>query len=159
MANNVGKKFEEDIKKSAEKLGIYILRLKDSTQSFMKSNSKFSWDNHCDFIITGNNKVLFLELKSTNKQSISFNMIRDNQIQGLLSDSKYDMHRCGFLFNFRDENITYYMSIENFVRFRDSTNKKSINKKDIIDFNGIILEQELKRTRYFYRIDKLIENI
>lgn len=161
-----GKLFEQDIKNSAEKQGLYFLRLKDSSQSFEQMNQikgGYSWNNPYDCLIYGENKLFAIEMKSTKESNISFKMIRDNQINGLLKAKSYNIC-AGFLFNFRDDenknsndNVTYWMPINNFMNFKNNTNKKSINKNDICDFGGVVLTQKLKRVRYEYDIRELIK--
>jgi hypothetical protein len=45
------------------------------------------------------------------------------------------------------------------VRFENSCDKKSINEKDVVDFGGILVSQELKRVKYIYNIVGLISDI
>ena len=89
-------------------------------------------------------------------------MIKSSQIQSLIKLSFYDGIKAGFVFNFRDEernlDDTYYMSIRDFVRFLDETQKKSINKTDC-ELRAIKVKSTIKRTHYRYDVGKMIKDI
>lgn len=61
--------------------------------------------------------------------------------------------------NFRKTENTYYLDIDNFLRFMIDTDKKSINEKDVIEYGGLIIPSKKKRTRSSYDIEMLIEFI
>ena len=65
--------------------------------------------------------------------------------------------------NFNDkisfDEVTFYISIENFLNFISNTTKKSINILDIVDYNGIKINQEKLRTNYHYNVKDLLEKI
>jgi hypothetical protein len=168
---NDGKIFERQIKLSAENQGILICRLNDTDLSWMKNReTRFTAQNPCDFIMYQYPNIFFLELKSTIYNSISIQtdekgsgMIKLHQINSLVHMGQYDGSNAGFILNFHQkdsvEETTYYLSIQDFSNFLAENDKKSINKLDIINYGGIILDQTLKRTRYMYNIQKMIEDI
>lgn len=170
---NIGKIFERQIKLSAEKQGLFILRLNDTDLSWMKNEkSKFTAQNPCDYILYNYPNIFFLELKSTEGKSISLQrditdknhkMIKLHQINSLIQMSQCEGAYGGFIFNFKErdslEEITYYMSIQDFSNFLVNSDKMSINKLDIVQNNGIILNQTLKRKYYIYDLEKMIKDI
>ena len=178
--NNAGKFFERAFADSAKNDGIFCYRLKDTDLSFNgNSVSKYTPSNLCDYFLFGNvdennNKgnLYAIECKSTKYMSMSIEagsektsgnkMIRSTQIQNLIKLSFYDGIESGFVLNFRDEDRnlddTYYISIRDFVKFLDETNKKSINKTDC-ELRAVKIESKIKRTHYSYNVKKMIEDI
>ena len=173
MKKNPGKKFEEDIKASADNQGLFILRLNDSSLSWQhEKTSRFTAENPYDFIVFSEPNLFCLELKSTGYNSISIQrlpeeknkMIKLHQINSLTRSSLHDGVCAGFIFNFRNEedindDDTYYMAIEDFNTFLVESDKHSINKVDVVQYGGVRLTQKLKRTRYTYDIKKMISDI
>ena len=166
---NSGKIFEEDWKNSCPE-NIFIERFKDNMSAFDKT-AKYARDNICDFIMHDDNSSLLLlvELKSTISSSMTFwredfdqdkkYEIRKNQIQGLAKASKHKLS-AGLIFNFRAyDNKTFFLDIHDFLRFLNSTTKKSINLNDVVAFGGIEIDSSKKRTRYKYDVNKLVEEI
>lgn len=158
---NEGKKFENDIKQSIPDT-CWIYRLRDNASSFSGgSNTRFASNNICDYIMMDDiTKTLYLlELKSTKSTSISLNMIRQNQINGLLNAKKHKLI-AGFITNFRnDNNDTFFISINDFINMMNSTSKKSFNIIDLEKNNAIRIYNSKKRTRYRYDIKKFIKEI
>ena len=127
MAQNEGKKFEQDFKLSFGD-EYFVYRLRDNAASFGDSkNTRFASYNICDFIIFHDaTRTLYLvELKSTKSSSIPYTMIKDNQINGLAEASIHSVVPC-FIFNYRENNnATYFMHINNFLTMKNELNKKS----------------------------------
>ena len=175
-AVNKGKVFEQEWRKSAEKQELLIVRLTDSDMSFhpnKESRSRFTVEQPCDYIMYYKGHIFFLELKSTCYKSITFqrekedsSQIKLHQINSLVNLAQFDGAKAGFIFNFRDEREghpysedTYYMSIEDFSNFYANTDKKSINKLDIVQNGGIIISAHQKRKLYEYDIKGMLTNI
>lgn len=175
MANE-GKRFERQFKESADKEGILCVRFNDSDMSFNPNKefrSRFTAKNPADFFIYRYPYVYFLELKSTKYKSISFErekgdqgMIHLSQIQSLSNLPLYDGVRAGLILNFRNEESdevyteeTYYLSIQNFNKFFCESDKKSVNKKDILSVGGFLMESQKKRKLYHYNVNSLLKNI
>ena len=177
--SNKGKEFELAFSDSAKEQGIFCYRLKDTDLSFNGNPmSSFTPKNPCDYFIFGNvdensrGNLFAIECKSTKYMSMSIEtepdrtggkkMIKNSQIQSLIKLSFYDGIKAGFVLNFRDEDRnlddTYYMSIRDFVRFLDETQKKSINKTDC-ELRAIKIDSKIKRTHYRYDVEKMIKNI
>lgn len=166
--NKDGKLFEEQWKKSIPE-DVYYLRLKDNPSSFGKDSSfvRFTLNNPFDCLVFYNGFLFPLELKSTSSKSISIQtkkeekgkMIKINQIEGLSKSNKYENIFSGFLFDFRESEKTFWMGINDFLKFQEENNKKSINEKDIIKYNAIEVEKGKKKTRYVFSVKKLIEDV
>ena len=163
---NAGKNFEEQFRDSIPK-DMYWERLKDPSSSFninQGNGLRFSMNNPYDIFLyeRENKNLICLELKSTSGTSISYSleekkkMIKPHQIKGL--KRAYDGGaKAGFIFNFRDKNVTYWFSIIDFLKFNEQSGKKSINENDVINYGGIVIPQELKRVKYRYDIKFLTE--
>ena len=54
---------------------------------------------------------------------------------------------------------TYLLSIDKFMSWYNSSEKKSISEKEIIALNPIIVQKELKRTKYRYDIKTAFEQL
>ena len=88
----------------------------------------------------------------------SFN-IKKNQIQGLQKWSSYLMN-CGLVINFRNkQNRTFYIPINEFIKYTSTLDKKSINMDDVLQMNPIEIENKLLRTNYKYDLDKFLQEI
>ena len=161
MAQNAGKLFEADIKASIP-AHCWYYRLRDNASSFAGGkNTRFASSNICDCLIFDDNSMtLFLiECKSTKGTSVPLSMIRENQIRGLLDASQHRLV-AGLLVNYRNENNdTFFIKIKDFVYMVDGLNKKSFNSKDLIENGGFKVENNKKRTRYTYNLEKLIKEI
>lgn len=173
---NEGKIFEQSFQESLEKEGLYVFRVKDSPSSFggqTQSVVRFTLNNPYDFIMYHYPYYYALELKSTKSNALSFNiwdkkdtnyvktaMIKKHQIEGLSNADKHKGIIAGFVINFRNDNHnekvkeqeTYFLSIANFNNFVHGTNKKSINKNDVISYGGLLIEQEIKKVKYNYKV-------
>ena len=161
IAQNEGKKFENDIKASIPDT-CWFYRLRDNASSFAGGqNTRFTSSNICDYIMLDDiTKTLFLiECKSTKGTSIPLTMIRENQIEGLKEASKHNLV-AGLLVNFRNENNdTFFILIDEYLDMMDSLNKKSFNIKDLDEIGATRIECEKKRTRYRYNINKMVKEL
>lgn len=162
IAQKEGKNFEQDFASSVDKNRCWLYRLRDNASSFSGgANTRFTSSNICDYIVFDDIlKTLFLfELKSTKSTSISLNMIRQNQVDGLLEASKHNLI-AGLILNYRNENNdTFFIKIQDFAYMVDDIGKKSFNIKDLCKYNAIKINSIKKRTRYKYDISSLIEEI
>lgn len=91
-------------------------------------------------------------------------MIKMHQINSLSNFSLFNGINAGFVLNFRDESVednneTYFLPIQNFNNFLVESGKKSINKKDVVTYGGILVEQNKKRTHYSYNINKMFSDL
>lgn len=167
---NEGKIFEQSFQDSINKEDILVKRLNDNAASFGDgTNTRFASTNECDYILFHSKyKILYcLELKSTlssltywreDFKGKSFN-IKKNQILGLEKFSKYDSTVCGLLINFRstENNNTYFIHINDFLKYTKYLDKKSIGEKDVLKMNPIMINSAKKRTRYTYDLEKFFK--
>lgn len=174
-SKNLGKVFEKNFKESSQKQGLWVYRIMDSDLSFCGGNSQYTKSNIADFIIfdVEYRNMFLVECKSTHYKSISFDrepadkkMIKLHQIKNLSENNQFDHVYSVFVFNFRNEdelhNIvdedTYIMGIDDFNNFYCETDKASINKLDIVNHNGIRIDQQRKRKFFTYEIKKGLED-
>ena len=172
-STNPGKQFEKDLKKSCQDQKVFCLRLNDTYMSYAQHNKgEFAPHNIADFIMYDGKYIYVAELKSTKYKSMSFStdpmdksvMIKAHQLAGLMGITEFEGVRPGLILNFRDDvnpssNLTYWLPIGEMAKFMSTTEKKSINKLDIVQNNGILLTGELKRVHYKYDIKKLFDDI
>lgn len=135
--------------------------------------SRFTIQQPCDFIMHYSGNIFFLEMKSTKYKSITFQreeddegMIKLHQINALVNLGMFEEAQAGFVLNFRDEREghpyiedTYYISIQDFSNFYESTTKKSINKLDVVQNGGVIVEAKQRRKLYDYNAKKMLSDI
>lgn len=172
MAKNVGKVFEESIKQSIPDY-ILLIRLNDSPQAFKKSNlTRFTPRNPFDYIcFNTNTKTLFcLELKSTSNKYMSYEdiyineeqsgMIHAHQTKGLLRCSTYSNVVAGFLLNFRlpENELTYFIEVNQFQKMCESINKKSFNIMDLVLYGAKKINGTKKRTRWYWDLNDFFES-
>ena len=86
-------------------------------------------------------------------------MIKKHQIDSLWKDSRYDNVIGAFLINFKTSNNTYLLYIDDFIEWYDNNDKKSISEKDILTLEPIVVQKELKRTKYRYFIQEAFEQL
>lgn len=157
----MGKKFENDVKKSCPNK-CWMYRLRDNASSFANgASTRFTSSNICDYLLLDDEtRTLFLiECKSTKETSMSFNMLRDNQIQGLREASMHNLV-AGLLVNFRNEhNDTFFVPIDKYLDMIEKIGKKSFNVKDLMSIDATRVECQKKRTRYKYDIKKMINDL
>lgn len=156
---NEGKLFEQDFAKSVPPTA-YIYRLKDNAASFSGGdNVRFTSHNMCDYFMFDDiSRTLYcLELKSCKSTSISYSMIRKNQIEELTLASEHNLV-AGFVCNFREkDNYTAFIDIKSFNKMREEINKKSFNINDLKQYGCIEIPSEQKRIRYKYDIENFIK--
>lgn len=148
---NFGKIFEEQIKKSVSPDMFYI-RIKDSTMRF-KGDC-----NICDCFIFYNRTCFMLELKSSQETSLPFGNIKEHQFNGLLNANNFDGIKAGLLIEMRRYNETYFIPIQDAMEYKSKTKRKSFSMEFIRE-KGIKLNQQLKRTRYIFDVEKLLNEI
>lgn len=162
MSNNEGKKFEEDFSNSILKDNIFIYRLKDTSSGWSSGQvSRFTVKNSCDFISFNpikRNIVLF-ECKSFLGKSCPFSNIKPHQVSEMFYYSLNNDVEAYFILNFRALEETYAVKVEDIKELIESNTTKSISLKFCIE-NGVLLEQNKKKTRFYYNINSLFkENV
>lgn len=114
-----------------------------------------------DYAIFNNGILLISELKSTAQKSISFDekIIKENQIKSLNKFNEYPYVIGGFIVNFRNyDNQTYFVDIEDFMKFKEESNRKSI-PLDYCKEIGIEIHNKIKKVNYKYDLEGLFTNI
>ena len=177
MAQNQGKVFEQQFKKSVDKTGILFERFPDSNKFGQSGGNgiRFTLNSPCDCLVFDGYKLSYLELKHTENTSISFNqppyektkqtvMIKPHQVKSLMERSKYHNVVCGLVLDFADrqtktsiiEGGTYFIEINKFVEWCNTVDKKSINQDDC-KMIGTKINRIKKKVNYIYDIKGLIE--
>ena len=164
MNQNYGRAFEREFKESAEKQNIWIMKIADTyIPAKEASPSAFIPQQPCDFVAHYDGTLWLLELKSTEKKYITIE--RDGN-RGMIKKHQYEQmfqkigehEKAMLVLQFEREN-TYGLMIEDFMRFLQENDKKSINKLDVVQYGGIIIEQKLLRKNYCYNVKKLLTSI
>ncbi len=161
---NEGKIFEQQFKASIPK-DVFYFRIKDSPPDFNNDNPniRYTPKNDYDAIVYKEPIMMPLELKSTSGTSFSFTgktpMIKEHQIKALTQAAEYSGVVPGFIFNMRKYPNTYFLHINDFNRFLNETNKKSINKQDIIDYGAVEIIGVIKKVKYKYDVGEFIEKM
>ena len=158
---NVGKEFESDIKNSVDRLKenkeIFFYRFKDSPISWNNtSNTTFTVSNICDCLMFKSPKLALIELKTTKGKSYSITKKGFQQIDKLSKIEKFKNLITGFIINFRELELTYFITIENFLKFLKDTGKKSIRFSEC-EMYGKVIPQKVKRVRPYYTLHYIFE--
>lgn len=157
---NRGKEFEYVIKKSFEKIpNISIDRLPDQMSGYSGSS------NICDFIVYHSPIQLYIECKATYGNTLSIHSnnpkraygdISNTQWEGLLEKEKIYGVAAGYIIWYIDNDMTYFVPAHIAKQFKDS-GKKSINIKDLVDTDGLEIEDVIKlhgnKKRIFFDYD------
>lgn len=173
-----GKKFENQIQESCNEQGVWFMRIKDVNIPYKYRRFIRVPRNEYDCLIYDNGILFPMELKSTNKKSISFSesVIKQHQIDSLVSASKFEGVFPGFLLNFREqpENLTYFVPIDKFTRYQDLAKNQSehtykcregkkLNRAsislDICQEIGIELLSVKKQVNYRYFVKNLVDEL
>lgn len=170
MAKNTGKNFESIIKSDAPSY-LKITRIPDPPQSFtQRSDTAFSRKNPYDFeVFDSLHRIQYCwELKSVAQKYMSYQISKDDnknaiikwhQIEGLTKASEYDNCIAGFMLNFRLDNgeqLLYFLDINDFNKFRNNTNKKSLNIMDVVLCGGIKINGKKLKVNYRWDLDEFL---
>lgn len=160
---NKGYVLQDNVKKSCEKQDILFYRFKDSPFSFANSEkTKFTTNNICDCMVFLANKLLFVELKSVKGKSFSFtehSLRQLNDINKIIHNKngykRFNVYGC-FIIEFRELEETYFIEVQNIIKYLDENNTKTINIKKYKKRGRYIkVDQEILRKNYRYDIRKL----
>lgn len=145
---NIGKIFEEEIKKSIPE-GYYYYRFKDNAASFgTGEGTRFTSHNICDCMVMGEKYLYLLELKCHKGSSIPFNCIRKNQIEEM-SKVFHNKIKLYFILNFREKEKTFAVEAKKLKEYMETTDRKSI-PIDWCRENGIEIIGTKKKVKYNY---------
>ena len=126
---NAGKSFEADFKKSVPD-NIYYLRLKDAGGWSSAENTRFTPSNEADCILYDGSNMFLLEAKSHAGKSLPL-LASEKQIDSLIK-AKDKGVVAGLIINMRDCEETYFMDIEDFTNFVETSERKSIPISEIV---------------------------
>ena len=178
MPLSKGKEFEKHWKESWEKTPHYFLRLQDSAKWTSDGKTSFTPSNPYDGLAFASPILFTMELKSVEGTGISFNpgdptkrptnekthvMIKASQVKSLLACHEKIGVVSGFIFNFRprvlktktEPNETFFVFIDDFIRFAVQSGKSSIGRNDCRDI-GIPITGEVKKVHFKYDIDEFV---
>ena len=172
---NVGKIFETIIKDSLPDYAM-LTRLPDPPQSFtQRSDTKFSRKNPYDYLCfdTVGRTLYCWELKTTSQKYLTYHTSKEDekekksvniqwhQIEGLTKASKYQNVIAGFLINFRldnEEQLLYFLNINDFNKMKENTNKKSFNIMDAVLYGAKKIDGFKKRTRWYWNLEDFFKS-
>lgn len=152
MAVNRGKKFEQVIRESFERVpGVSIDRLNDNTAGFK------GIAGICDFIVYREPYEYYFECKSVNRGTFPFSNITDTQWNGLLQKSQIEGVFAGIIVWFIKDEVTCFIPIQLLVELKNGGHK-SINVKYVDNFVyelGGAFKLVGKKKRIFYEYDMI----
>ena len=163
MNQNYGRVFEREFKESAEKQGIWCMKIADTyVPAKEASPSAFIPQQPCDFVVHFDGTLWLLELKSSQNKYITIQRDKKNNT-GMIKQHQYEQmykhtgenEKAMLVLQFERE-YTYGLLIQDFYRFLQETDKKSINKSGVVQYGGIIIESKLLRKNYYYNVKKLL---
>ena len=154
-----GKIFEDNFKKSVPNEILYE-RFKDGTSNWSRSDDKvrFQAKNVCDCFLFDSYVLLYLELKSHKGKSLPLNCIRENQQKELPKRQMHENVLSGLLVEFSDLERVFYLNIDDFIKFKETSDRKSIPLEYFIDY-GIEVSARKLRTSCRYDITKMYDDI
>ena len=157
---NRGKQFENQIKECFEKVkNVSIDRLHDQMTGYAGSS------NICDFIVFHYPIQLYIECKATYGNTLSIHSnnpkraygdISNTQWEGLLEKEPIFGIAAGYLIWYIEHDKTYFVPAHIVKQFKDK-GYKSINIKQLVDNDGIIIEDVIEiygdKKRIFFDYD------
>ena len=169
MARGPGKIFENNFEKSAPSY-VKAYRIPDPPQSFNRTNKlRFSRKNPFDYFLWDSKHHLLyaLELKTVSGKSINFERTKDekksdgihyHQAMGLQEWNKYEGMVCGFVIEFRGEEKTVFLGIDDYFELIKYVGKKSFCFRDLDDYDipYVMIPQKIIRVNYRYDIEPLL---
>jgi len=169
MATNKGKKFEDAIRQSFEKVpDVSIDRIPDQVTRYRGSSS-----NICDFVVYKFPILCYIECKSVKGNTLSihsipkkgkdgklhgfYGNIRDNQWTGLRDKAKIDGVVAGVICWWIDHDVTKFIPIDVLEHYR-KIGRKSINFSDCYGLT-VDIWGEKKRVYFDYEMDSFLKQI
>lgn len=175
IPHNHGKELEQSIKESCKKQHILWERYQDSNKFGNNEQARFTMKSPCDGHIYKDGKLYYIELKSSQTGSISYELVKTNnacrsikahQIKSLYERSQYEGVNAGFIMWFlpkktkkkEREEGAFYIDIQDFLDFVTQSNKKSINFDDAKKI-GTRIDIKKLRVKNLYDIEGLLNNL
>ena len=164
MAQNEGKRFEQDLMKSLPP-GAYHYRLPDpgwqGDHAWGGPDSKrFTVSNPFDFFVFHEGRLYCLECKSTGSSSWPYSL-RDKHLKGLQRAARYSRVLAGVVINFRvtkqrKEARTFYLGIGSLLHVLKIHNDRKSVTVAMAEEAGIELPGHLIQVRYRWDLTPLI---
>lgn len=152
MAENRGKKFEQIIKESFEKVpNISIDRLHDQTNGYIGSS------NICDFIVYKKPYEYYIECKTIHGNTFPLSNITDNQFNGLLQKSKINGVIAGVIIWWVDKDVTRFVPIQVIKILKD--NKYKSIRYNMAALPTVEVKGKKKRVYFDYNMDSFLVNV
>lgn len=149
---NYGKKFEDAIRESFEKVpGVSIDRLHDQTTGWKGSS------NICDFIVYREPYEYYFECKSVHGNTLPFRNISATQWNGLLEKSFIEGVTAGIICWWVDRDRTLFIPIQTLQKLLNSGNvsyRYDWDSYDVVEIAG-----KKKRVFFDYDMEKFLNEI
>ena len=162
-----GKSFERDFIKSVPDT-VYHYRFKDGTAAWGEGdNTRFQSNNICDFLLF-DGRLWLLELKSHLGKSFPYTAVmgsydkekgtwsKEKQLNDLEKASQFSGIISGYVFNFRDLSLTYFVPVRHVHYYFYHSDTKSFPLKFIQEY-GALIGQEIKKVHYRYCVKEFLE--
>ena len=160
---NLGKMFETDFKESCKHQSLWVWRIKDCyvTAKAVDANAYIPCQPS-DFLVKLNENIYFCELKATEKNYIT---VEHDKVRGMIKKSQIDQMKalkadgvyCLLFLQFAD--MTYAITVENFIKCMEETGKHSINPLDVVQHSGVIVSNCVLRKHRRYDIKQVLTRI
>ena len=155
MAENLGKKFETEIRNACEKMhGVYCLRLIDPQAGY------YGVKNPCDFIVYKYPLVYLIECKSVHAKSLPFHNISAYQWSSLLNASYIKGVVAGIMCWFVDDDSTMFLPIQYLANVKQTKRSVSLEEaeKNSLNIQGPIHIQGIKkRVLFTYNLESFFK--
>lgn len=130
----------------------------DVTRLYDPSAGYAGVKNICDFIVYEYPHIFYFEMKARKGKRINFNVITDNQFNGLMEKTEYYGAIAGVIFKFTDfENKAYFLDIR-VINALKQAGVKSITPEDAAE-EGVLLSGQRKRTNYDYDVQEFLNSV
>lgn len=158
MAVNRGKRFEDVIRKSFERVeGVSIDRLNDNTAGFK------GIAGICDFIVYREPYEYYIECKSVHGASLPFSNITETQWNGLLQKSQIEGVFAGVICWWVDKDITKFIPIQLLRYMKECDNVKSYRYEfggyEPKQYNAIEIKGKKKRVFFDYDMEEFLNAV
>ena len=152
MAENLGKKFEAEIRKACDVPGVYCLRLIDPQAGY------YGVKNPCDFIVYKYPLIYLIECKSVHSKSLPFHNITQYQRSSMYHASFINGVIAGVMCWYVEDDCTMFFPIQYLAHIEHETGYKSISLKqaehDSLYIGGPIhINGVKKRILFTYNLD------
>lgn len=154
-----GKRFEQDFSRSIPS-DVYQFRLRDCGGWGESTATRFTPSNPYDYLMFAGGWLYLLEMKTTKQPSLRFDAVRPNQEKGLHDAVRFERVHAGVVVNFREHETTLYLSIQDFVKLKKKSKKKSFNIEDALLAGARVIDCTYQKGRRpVYDVQLFINNM